>query len=258
MLGLLMVTAWIGNAGAAFSHELIVKPAKTEAAKGETLAVELQSTHQFIVKEEVENIDLIEAGTFRGGKLEKSALKENEPELRIDFSVKVEDDGSTLVLANKRGEVYSVTNEGGMAGTRKELEAKGLKVLRASKTDKFAKSVVNASKNDKNYAAVTGQELEVVPVTNPADAKAGEFFEVKVLFKGQPAAIPVWATYDGFAPELQNTYAYYTESAADGTAKIKITAPGFWLIRAAKDGEPGAEGEYDARSLRSILSFAVK
>ncbi|MDR3265840.1 MAG: DUF4198 domain-containing protein, partial [Synergistaceae bacterium] len=93
---------------------------------------------------------------------------------------------------------------------------------------------------------------------NPADARVGEYFEVKVLYKGQPAAFPVWATHDGFAPELRNTYAYYTESGSEGVAKIKITAPGFWLIRAARDGEPGVEGEYDARNLRSILSFTVK
>jgi uncharacterized GH25 family protein len=255
---LLVVAVLVNCAGTAFAHELIVKPSKTEAGKGEVLPVELQSTHQFIVKEEVENVALIEAGVFRNGKLEKVALKENEPELRIDYSVKIEDDGAVLVLANKSGEIWSTTNEGSMAGSRKELEAKNLKVLRAAKTDKFAKSIVNAGKNDKNFATATGQELEVIPVTNPADAKVGEYFEVKILYKGQPVSTPIWATYDGFAPELQNTYAYYTESDSDGIAKVKLTAPGFWLVRAAKDGEPGVEGEYDVRNVRSILSFAVK
>jgi uncharacterized GH25 family protein len=248
----------VGWAGGSFAHELIVKPSKTEVAKGETLPIELQSTHRFIVKEEVENIALIEAGVFRNGRLEKVELKENEPELRIDYSVKIEDDGAVLVLANKSGEVWSTTNEGSQAGSRKELEAKNLKVLRAAKTDKFAKSIVNAAKDDANFAAVTGQELEVIPVTNPADAKVGEYFQVKILYKGQPASVPVWATYDGFAPELQNTYAYYTESSSEGIAKVKLTAPGFWILRAAKDGEPGVEGEYDVRNVRSILSFPVK
>jgi len=78
------------------------------------------------------------------------------------------------------------------------------------------------------------------------------------LFKGQAAALPVWATYDGFALDLDNTYAYYTESNSEGIAKVKITAPGFWIVRATKDGEKGVEGEYDVRNLRSILSFEVK
>jgi uncharacterized GH25 family protein len=242
----------------AFAHELIVKPSKMEAAKGEVLPVELQSTHRFIVKEEVENVALIKAGVFRGGKLEEAELKENEPELRIDYSVKIEDEGAVLVLANKSGEIWSTTSEGGIAGSRRELEAKNLKVLRAAKTDKFAKAIVNASRGDTKFLTVTGQELEVIPVTNPADAKVGEYFQVKIIYKGQPASIPVWATWDGFAPELQNTYAYYTESDAEGIARIKITTPGFWIVRAAKNGEPGVEGEYDIRNVRSILSFEVK
>ncbi|MDR1377669.1 MAG: DUF4198 domain-containing protein [Synergistaceae bacterium] len=254
----LVVMLLVGMTSAVFAHELIVKPTKTEIAKGEVLPIELHSTHQFIVKEEVENVSLIEAGVFRDGKLEKVELKGNEPELRIDYNVKVVDDGAVLILANKDGEVWSITNEGSQAGTRKELEAKNLKVLRATKTDKFAKAIVNASKEDTNFATVVGQELEVIPVTNPVSAKVGEYFEVKVQYKGQPVALPVWASYDGFASDLVNTYAYYTESNAEGIAKIKITAPGFWFVRAAKDGEPGVEGEYDARNLRSILSFSVK
>jgi uncharacterized GH25 family protein len=257
VLSVAVLAGW-GCASAVSAHELIVKPSKMTAAKGEVLPIEIQSTHQFIVKEEVENVSRVEAGVFRDGRLEKAELKENEPELRIDCQVTIADDGAVLVVAAKNGEVWSVTNEGSQAGSRKDLEAKNLKVLRASKNDKFAKAVVNASKDDKNFAAVVGQELEVVPVTNPADAKTGEYFQVKILYKGQPASVPVWATYDGFAPELQNTYAYYTESGADGVAQIKLTAPGLWIVRAAKDGEPGVEGEYDVRNLRSILAFEVK
>ncbi|MCL2009453.1 MAG: DUF4198 domain-containing protein [Synergistaceae bacterium] len=242
----------------ALAHELLLKPSEMTAAGGETLPVELQSVHRFIVAEEVENIPRVKAGVFRNGVLKEAELRPNEPELRIDFDVKIEDDGAVLIVAAKDGEPWSVTNEGGMEGTRRELEARGLKVLRTTKNDKFAKAVVNAAKDDKNFASSVGQELEVVPMTNPADAVPGEFFDVKILLGGQPAALPVWATYDGFVTELDETYAYYTLSNAEGVARIKITAPGFWLVRTAKDGEPGAEGEYDSRSLRSILTFEVK
>ncbi|MDR3231733.1 MAG: DUF4198 domain-containing protein, partial [Synergistaceae bacterium] len=68
-MALFAVVALMGSAGVALAHELIVKPSNTEAAKGEVLPVELQSTHQFIVKEEVENVSRIKAGVFRNGKL---------------------------------------------------------------------------------------------------------------------------------------------------------------------------------------------
>jgi uncharacterized GH25 family protein len=243
----------------AAAHELILKPDSFSAAPGSELPVELQSTHVFIIKEEVEDISTIKAGVFEGGKLIESALKENEPDLRIDFSVKVPDgDASTLVIANKTGDIWSVTPDGWKPGTRKSLEDQGIKVLRASLTDKFCKTIINPSASDKNFAAVAGQELEIVPVTNPADIKAGQYFQVKVIFKGQPASMPVFATYDGFVKEFQNTYAYYTESDSEGIANIKITSPGLWIIRASKDNEPGVEGEYDSRSLRSILTVEAK
>jgi uncharacterized GH25 family protein len=242
----------------ASAHEMIIKPAEMAAAEGTELAVELQSTHIFIVPEEVEDISMIKAGIFHGGKLVESVLKPNEPDLRIDFSVKIPDGkSSTIVMANKIGDIWSVTPDGWKPGTRKSLEDQGVKVVRASLTDKFAKAIVNPSASDQNFSTEVGQELEVIPLTNPASAAAGQYFQVKILFKGQPASMPVFATYDGFVTEYQNTYAYYTESDENGVANIKITAPGLWLIRASKDNEPGVEGEYDTRSLRSILSIKV-
>ena len=105
---LLAVLLW--GVGSSAAHELIVKLSKMTAAKGETLPIELQSTHRFIVKEEVEDIPLIKAGMFQNGSLKDAGLKPNEPELRIDFDVKIEDDGAVLVVAAKDGECWSVTN----------------------------------------------------------------------------------------------------------------------------------------------------
>lgn len=254
-----LVMFFVLAAAPAFAHELILKPSSMTAAKGEELPIELQSTHIFIVKEEVEDISTIKAGIFHDGKLVKSELKPNEPDLRIDFSVKIPEGAqSAIVIANKTGDVWSVTPDGWRAGTRKSLEDQGIKVTRASLTDKFSKAIINPSVSDKNFSTVVGQELEVVPVTNPADAKVGQYFRVKILFKGQPLAGQVFATYDGFVKEYQNTYAYSTESDAEGIANIKITSSGLWIIRASKDNEPGVAGEYDTRSLRSILTIQVK
>jgi uncharacterized GH25 family protein len=241
-----------------WGHELIIKPSSFTAEKGSELPVELQSTLVFIVKEEVEDISRITAGIIKDGKIVPSELKGNEAELRIDFSVAVDGDGASILAAEKSGEIWSVTNEGSKPGSRKELEDQGLKVVSAALIDKYAKSIINASSGDKNFSSVLGHDLEIVPVSNPADARAGEYFKVKILHKGEPAAIPAWATYDGFVTEYENTYAYYTESDEEGIANIKITAPGTWLVRASKDNDPGVEGRYDTRSIRATLTFTVK
>lgn len=241
----------------AFSHELILKPTKMDGATGK-LAVELHSTHRFILSEEVEDISYIEAGVVRDGKIIKSQLAGNDPGLRIDFSVKLDASEAAIIAAQKVGFVWSVTNEGGKSGARGALEKSGLKVLSSTRYDKYAKAIVNASGGDENFGAVLGQDLEIVPIDNPATTKVGEYMRVRIIRMGQPVSTQVWATYDGFCTEHDSTYAFYTESGADGVAHIKITNPGLWMVRTIWEKEPGVAGEFDSRSLRSTLVFSVK
>ena len=242
----------------AFSHELTIKAPSNEMKLNEPFPVTVQSAHKFIVPEEVEVLERVKAGIIEDGKLIESELKANEKNLCIDFTVTPKDlSQSVILVAIKDGETWSITNEGGKTGSRKELEAQGLKVLRATKNDKYAKAFFNTSHDDKNFAQVLGHPLEIIPVTNPADAKVGEYFDVKILLNGQPYTGPVWATYDGFVNEYENTYAYYTE-AENGEAHVKITAPGLWGIRAYQGDLPGVEGDYDAFTLRAFLLFDVK
>ncbi|MBQ7543820.1 MAG: DUF4198 domain-containing protein [Synergistaceae bacterium] len=258
MKRLLALALALSLAAPAFSHELTIK-ARDEAMKaGEPFRVTVQSAHRFIVPEEVEVLSRVKAGIIEDGKLVESSLTGNDAELCIDFTVTPKDlSHSVMLVALKDGETWCVTNEGGKTGARKDLEAQGLKVISANKYDKYAKALFNTSHEDTKFSQVLGHPLEIVPVTNPADAKAGEFFTVKILLNGQPYTGPVWATYDGFVTEYENTYAYYTE-AENGEAYIKITAPGLWGIRAAQGGLPGVEGDYDALSLRAFLLFEVR
>ena len=241
-----------------YSHELTIKAHNTAMKKGESFHATVQSSHKFIVPEEVEILSRVKAGIIEGGKFVQSELKANEKNLCIDFTVTPKNlSQSVILVAAKDGESWCVTNEGGKSGARKDLESQGLKVISANKYDKYAKAIFNTSHDDKNFAFVVGHPLEIIPVTNPADVKPGDFMTVKILLNGQPYTGPVWATYDGFVTEYENTYAYYTE-AESGEAHVKITAPGWWGIRAAQAGLPGVEGEYDNLNLRSFLLFEVK
>ena len=251
---LLILTLVAGSAGA---HELTIKAAKYSGIKsGEKFDAEVQSAHRFIIPEEVEVLSRVKAGIIKDGRLIESELKGNEENLRIDFSV-TPPEGTFILAAIKDGETWCVTNEGGKSGARTELEAQGLKVLTANKYDKYAKAIFNASHDDKTFAQILNHPLEIIPLTNPADSKPGEYFHVKILLNGQPYTGPVWAVYDGFAPEYENTYAYYTE-AENGEAHIKITNPGWWGIRASQGGLPGKAGDYDSVNLRAFLLFEVK
>lgn len=242
----------------AFSHELTIKAKDSSMNAGKPFHVTVQSSHKFIVPEEIEILSRVKAGIIEDGKFLESELIGNNEELCIDFTVTPKNLSESVMLAAiKDGETWCVTNEGGKSGSRESLEAQGLKVISANKYDKYAKAIFNASHDDKNFSQVLGHPLEIIPITNPADAKAGEFFDVKILLNSQPYTGPVWATYDGFVTEYENTYAYYTE-AENGVAHVKITSPGLWGIRAAQGGLPGVAGDYDALNLRAFLLFEVK
>ena len=242
----------------ALSHELTIKANSSIMKAGEPFPATVQSAHKFIVPEEVEVLSRVKAGIIEDGKLVESELTGNDRELCIDFTVTPKDlSGSVMLVAVKDGETWSITNEGGKTGSRKELEAQGLKVIRATKNDKYAKALFNTSHDDTKFSQVLGHPLEIIPITNPADAKLGEYFHVRILLNGQPYTGPVWATYDGFVSEYENTYAYYTE-AENGEAHVKITAPGLWGIRAYQGDLPGVAGDYDALTLRAFLLFEVK
>ncbi len=109
---------------------------------------------------------------------------------------------------------------------------------------------------DTTYETVVGDRLEIVPVTNPAAAKVGDEITFKVLFEGQPLSTPVFATYDRFS-ENETTYAYYTEAANDGTAKVQITHPGLWMVR-VETKVPEKTEDHDSYLARAVLVFRVK
>ena len=242
----------------AFSHELTIKAKNNTMKAGEPFSATVQSAHKFVVPEEVEVLSRVKAGIIEDGKLVEAKLTANEPELCIDFTVTPKDtSGAVILAAIKDGETWCLTNEGGKTGARRDLEAQGLKVIRATKNDKYVKAIYNTSHEDTKFSQIVGHPLEIIPVTNPADAKVGGYFHVKILLNGQPYTGPVWATYDGFVTEYENTYAYYTE-AENGEAHIKITAPGWWGIRAYQGDLPGVEGDYDALTLRAFVVFEVK
>ena len=49
----------VGTATLASAHEFIVKPDKTQAAKGESVGVQAQAAHVFMISEEAEPVETV-------------------------------------------------------------------------------------------------------------------------------------------------------------------------------------------------------
>jgi uncharacterized GH25 family protein len=152
------------------------------------------------------------------------------------------------------GLVYSSTPDGFKPGTRAENPDAAF----TNRYEKFSKALVDG----RDAAFVTkplGHTLELVPMSNPADLKAGDDLQVQVLYNGAPIAAEVTATFDGFS-ETPMTFAYATETGDEygtpGVAKVKVWQPGYWYVRVAHNAEDPA-GDVDTHVLRAILSFQV-
>ena len=90
-------------------------------------------------------------------------------------------------------------------------------------------------------------------MSNPALLRPGQDMTVRILFEGQPLSTRVYATYDGFT-DTPNTYAYVTETKDDGTARVRATKPGLWMVRVEQRTTGGAERYVG----RAVLVFEVK
>jgi len=140
-----------------------------------------------------------------------------------------------------------------------KTEAKG-KVLLSLYYEQYAKALVTVGMGDGNFSRTVGQRLEIVPLSDPARLKVGDFLPVKVLFEGKPASFCwLFATYAGFSTD-QDAYAYATDAGLDGTARIKLLHSGQWLVRAVlkRPPSPGRRGKCDWESYTATLTFALR
>lgn len=218
---------------------------------GAELRVAGLSTHVFLVSQELEAANDVKVGYFVNGRRTDIAVQPNEKTLAYDGTVTAPSSGTFIVTGARLPQIWAITPQG-----LKQVAGKTPGASNPYKVEKFAKALVNTAPADNRFSTAIGDTLEIVPLTNPATVKPGEELTVKVQFKGQPLATNVYATYDGFSKE-ENTYAYFTEGHKDGTAKVKITQPGIWMVRVQHAAPEHAE-DYDRYVGRAVLLFEVK
>ncbi len=98
--------------------------------------------------------------------------------------------------------------------------------------EQYAKALINVGGGSGDFFKTpVGHTLEIVPLANPSQLKAGDLLPVQVLFKGKPARFcKVYATYSGFSTSCD--FAYTTTTNGKGQARIRIIHYGQWLIKA--------------------------
>jgi uncharacterized GH25 family protein len=132
-------------------------------------------------------------------------------------------------------------------------------VTRCSYGGSFGKAVVNVGGSADNQAASkpVGHKLEIVPALNPAGAKVGEPFPVKVLLDGQPLPrAEVKAYFAGFTPE-NSAFAFSASTNRDGAVDVIPLRPGQWLILTSHSRPYHDQAECDTERWGASLAVTI-
>jgi uncharacterized GH25 family protein len=239
---LLWAAATISSGSCADAHEFIIKPARLQAQPGAKVPFAVLAAHVFMVSDEMEPVRTVQVWLLEGDKKSLLSLNENKGNRTLDGVATLSRKGTAVLIGHLREPIESAA-------------ATGAKPAQRIKREKFSKALITVASNDESYKKVLGHKLEIVPASDITKAKPGDELAFRVLFDGKPLAAQVYATYDGFS-RRHNTYAYVTETA-DGTAYVRVSRPGTWMVRVEKRVEETAK-DYDLHALKATLIFSVK
>ena len=141
----------------------------------------------------------------------------------------------------------------------KSQSKKGLSnVLSSRYLGMYAKAIINVGETGEaaNLSVPLGTALEVVPLSNPATLRAGDFFRFTLLYQGKPLAEEMNATYAGFSPH--NAWPYTCRTDKDGLGAVRILQPGVWVIKANHKAPYPNPEEADEYSYTASLTFEVR
>jgi uncharacterized GH25 family protein len=258
----LTVLLGMAAAGMVCAHEFFVIPREAKDYRaGDTIPLAVLSTHYFMVGEEIETPAAVnDVYVLQSGGRTSLPLTANEGQLRYETSYTLKDNSPAILVGNRTGAYYCIFTDGSFAdGKRDEVSrANPQKTIgRSYFYAKFSKTYLNPEPGDALYKEPLGQTLEIVPLTNPAKIARGKNAEFQVLYQGRPLAnAEVSATYDGYDPRTENSYALTATTKQSGRVRFKISRSGIWLVRVGdtRSGGPGV----DVQELSAIVVFTVK
>jgi uncharacterized GH25 family protein len=123
---------------------------------------------------------------------------------------------------------------------------------------KFAKTIVEvypAKSDDGSYRVPLGQRLEIIPLSNPCRWQDGVTVEVLVLLDGYPW--PNVAVSAGHEGAEYGAYAVTMKTDSAGIARIPLTRPGHWFVRAHLIRPTDGIGRPQWESFWASLTFRV-
>ncbi len=243
------------------AHEIKVLASQLNMAKaGDKTTVYLSWGHRLPVDDLVDGKS-IERFEVIGPSGSAQALKTDDLSLQAN-AVEIKDAGvSQAVVSRKIGIFTSVIDKEGNKLLKRgpKSTVKEGKIVSSLRSVQCGKAMIVVGAEKANPIKAVGQDIEIVPLDNPADWRNGNTLRFQVLLKGKalPTANLV-ATYVGFRPE--NAWCYSTSTGREGIASVRVTQPGTWVLKVnTKENAVGdALSDYDYTSYTATLAFEVR
>lgn len=220
-------------------------------ATGEALQLTIGWGHRYPLGGFLKKGDLQDIVILAADGTEESVVAASALEFQSESSLSRP--GAYLVVAQRKSGFYTKTTAGGRRQSKKGLQ----NVIKCSKSHMCMKSIATVGEGKGRVDARVGHPLEIIPLANPADLKAGDYLPVQVLLHGQPCQDKIFATYMGFSTE-KGVFAYTAKTDRMGMGRIRILQPGVWLVKAEHQEPYADQSECDVESYIATLTLEVK
>lgn len=234
-------------AGAAWAHDLWI--ACPQAKAGQKLLMEVLYGHSFPADELLAPGEVAEVYIMGPkGKIKVAPGADQKFASAQPLAA-----GSYLAVSGNKAKFWTKAPAGYVHKTKDQVP----EAIKCIRSVKYAKSIINLGGKSADVSKTLGQDLEIVPLKNPADLKMGEELPVKVLLAGKPLPkTEVTATFAGFSKE--RAMAFYNKTNKDGIVNVKLWHPGFWLVRVNQQTPYKDPAKCDVMSKTATLTFEIK
>jgi uncharacterized GH25 family protein len=251
-------------AGAPLSaHECWLQPATFTPVAGPTIGLTIQVGEHFQGEPKPFNPERIAAlRHFSKAGSEDWAAKANN---LLQLPVRFEEAGTHVVIYDSKPSLITLKPEEFDAYLREEgLEFVIAERARAGESAepgreryrRCNKVIVAADgKADDTWSIVTGQQLEMLPLENPAVWKPGTPFGVKILLAGRPLVGARVAAWNRATGELVKLDAITTDA---GAASFTLPAGGQWMFSTVHMARLNGDKDADWESHWGNLTLAVR
>lgn len=162
-------------------------------------------------------------------------------------------DGSAMVVGTYLPTFWS-KGEGGWSQTDRTQRPDA---TYCEEVSMHAKTIVGIGGGAEDFVTrPVGQDLEIVPLANPAKVRAGEKFPVQILFDGKPVkTAEVVATFSGFSDREYKAFQGRTD--LEGRIDIIPLKAGYWFAKVEHCLDHPDKAKADERIYIATLSFHI-